>query len=247
MEKKTILRNIRFALDFKHQCRKILFYLFESGKNGIFEYESFVANVEQLRRNLLKSSAGVIHIGASTGQERFFYSESNLNVIWVESIPSVFAELVSNIATFEGQAARNLLLGSIEGEVDFYLTSNHFMSSSIYQIDNTYPQAKKLSEVGKISLKMFRFDTVFQPEEIRGHDYWIIDVQGAELDVLIGMGERLDLCRILEVECSTFPLYIDAPLYSEIVMFLEAKGFQELITPPLNYHGNSIFINTNRN
>ena len=40
---------------------------------------------------------GVVHIGANTGQERDMYHRLGLRVLWVEPIPSVFAQLRENL------------------------------------------------------------------------------------------------------------------------------------------------------
>ena len=58
----------------------------------------------------LNDISGLIHVGASTGQERDDYAEKHLDVIWVEPIPAVFDELKANIERYERQTAYNALL-----------------------------------------------------------------------------------------------------------------------------------------
>ena len=45
------------------------------------------------RNNGLSQCRGVIHVGANSGQERKVYARLGLDVLWIEPIPGVFAEL----------------------------------------------------------------------------------------------------------------------------------------------------------
>ena len=52
-----------------------------------------------------------------------------------------------------------------------------------------------------------------------------IDVQGAELDVLRGSADLLNLFDVVYVECSYVPLYEGQPLYPEIARWMDGRGF----------------------
>jgi FkbM family methyltransferase len=52
-----------------------------------------------------------------------------------------------------------------------------------------------------------------------------LDVQGAELDVLVGAGAVLDSVLGLEIEAEFSPLYEGQPLFADIDQFLRARGF----------------------
>ena len=53
--------------------------------------------LHRLRDPVLRKARGVVHLGANSGQERFIYARRGLDVVWVEAIPEVFAELQRNI------------------------------------------------------------------------------------------------------------------------------------------------------
>ncbi len=61
--------------------------------------------------------------------------------------------------------------------------------------------------------------------EIDSCDYLLVDVQGAELDVLSGATETLRGTAVVEVEVEFVPLYKSQPLFSEIDVFLRERGF----------------------
>ena len=57
----------------------------------------------QAEHSYLRKVRGVIHVGASEGQERDLYAAFGLNVIWIEPIPEVFQVLRDNIAELQTQ------------------------------------------------------------------------------------------------------------------------------------------------
>jgi FkbM family methyltransferase len=80
----------------------------------------------------LGSARGVIHVGANIGQERGLYDGYGLDVLWVEPIPEVFAELEANIARYPRQRALLSLVTDRDGaEYEFNVANNHGESSSI--------------------------------------------------------------------------------------------------------------------
>ena len=64
-------------------------------------------------------------------------------------------------------------------------------------------------------------------------DYVHIDVQGAELEVLRGFGERLKDVRAVWMEVSSVELYAGQPLYSDVEKFMLKAGFEKMIDTAL--------------
>jgi hypothetical protein len=74
------------------------------------------------------------------------------------------------------------------------------------------------------------------------YDHWVIDVQGAELLVLMGAGTLIDQCRTMFIECSTVEFYAGGAQWSQILDFLQGHGFKYLIAPKNIRHLNVIFF-----
>src|SRR5207249_8140221 len=53
-----------------------------------------------------------------------------------------------------------------------------------------------------------------------------LDVQGFELEALKGAAGSLPRIRVVQAELSLAPLYKDAPLFAEVVSYLENQGFE---------------------
>jgi FkbM family methyltransferase len=195
--------------------------------------------------NIVKSSkSGVLHIGAHMGQEAEFYNSAKTKVIWVEAIPDVYRQLEINIKRFKNQYAYNYLLGKKnQSKVNFFVSSNQSVSSSIYKLGNEHGW-KGVEMTSQISLRMFRLDEVFTKNKLKSYQNWVIDVQGAELDVLIGAGTLLNLCQTLLIEVSTRETYEKGSKYLDVRKKLVDCGLTPLWEPLEGSHENVLFVRT---
>jgi hypothetical protein len=76
---------------------------------------------------------------------------------------------------------------------------------------------------GKYKVSVQRFDKVFS--DMDGPVLCKIDVEGAELMVLKGMGERIRSLDALIIETSMNSLYENGPDFDEIVRHMSEQGF----------------------
>jgi FkbM family methyltransferase len=191
---------------------------------------------------LMKRVSGILHIGAHIGQEASFYSSHGLPVIWIEASPDVFIKLQSNIRGFRKQTAVQALLGDVTDQVNFYMVPlDKGQSSSIYQLNPKF-NLGDLTSVQETTLEQKKLDDVFKLKDLSSYNYWVIDVQGAELKVLKGATNSLQNCSYLELEVSNFENYTGQPLFGEVSAFLKTRGFFPVFDPPSNFHGNVLFI-----
>jgi FkbM family methyltransferase len=198
--------------------------------------------INDFRKRLLLGSKGVLHIGAHTGQEAYFYNKLGLRVFWIEAIPEKYKILKERILAFPKQRCANVLLGSQNlTRVKFYLSSNDFQSSSIYNFGNQV-RVKNLSMIDSINLEMKRLDSCIRAKFIANYPHWVVDVQGAELEVLKGAGKLLDFCYSLQVEVTSREYYKNGANAQKVIDFLGAKGFVNLQKHKIGYHEDLIFI-----
>jgi FkbM family methyltransferase len=197
-----------------------------------------------VREFFLHQCRGILHIGAHEGQEADMYHRLSRSVIWVEAIPRYFEKLSENIQRFDNQLALNALVAAQCNDAqDFFIASNNGESSSIYPLaGNDYWKGLVNSEV--CSLPSRRLDCIFSDFDIRGYDYWIIDVQGAEIEVLKGAGKLLQFCRYLQVEISQETFYEGGAEFQDVKNFLESESFVPLWLPS-RAHEEIIFRNLN--
>jgi len=81
---------------------------------------------------------GIIHVGASWGQEYRAYRDSGAKtVLYIEPIDEIFERLKANVSGTEGHHAIRALCSNLSGQkVNFNIASNGGESSSILPLGN---------------------------------------------------------------------------------------------------------------
>ena len=105
---------------------------------------------------------GVLHIGASTGQEAKDYFDSGVeNVIWIEAIPFVFEKLKLNIARYPKMVALNHCISNVDNKVvTFNISSHEAQSSSMLQLGTHKTAHPDVKYIGAIDVITKRIDTL---------------------------------------------------------------------------------------
>lgn len=103
------------------------------------------------------------------------------------------------------------------------------VASSVYppnqQFLRSFPLAKQLLEVQEVrSIRTLRLDDVRAQEDVTA-DCLKLDVEGAELDVLIGGESTLRETLVLEVEVELNALFVDQPLFADVDRHLRERGW----------------------
>lgn len=191
----------------------------------------------------LVQSKGILHIGAHSGQEAAYYSKFDFPVTWIEANPAIFEELQINASRY-GQKAICALISDInEEETIFYLTSNDSESASMFRLAEKHDWSE-LENTTSITLKSKRLDSLFKSEDLIGLDFWIVDVQGSELQVIRSAGNLItDYCKFALVEVSTSEYYKGGSLWPDVKSKMNSLGFFELWAPSTT-HEEVLFINS---
>ena len=136
----------------------------------------------------LKKSKGVIHIGASRGQEARVYKAFHRSVVWIEPIPEVFEKLLENIKHYRRQVAFRYLVTGDNKEYKFYITDNKGESSSILKFKDHNKLWPDIKQVKTIKLKGITLPNLIRKEKInlKNYDSLVLDTQGSELLILKG-------------------------------------------------------------
>ena len=200
--------------------------------------------------NAIKSSTGIFHLGAHRGEAAPVYEWFGKKVIWIEANPIIFQDLKDNLIKYKEQKAYQALLHSKDNEkIDFYLSSNDYASSSIFEFGelSVGPKSlwsnKNLKYVSKIILITSTIDTLISKNsiDIQNYNYWVMDLQGAELLSLNGAHRSLDFCKFLYIEVSNGQVYKNAAQWTDVKSFLEKRGFTAMSELDKN-HSNILFI-----
>lgn len=180
-----------------------------------------------------KNCKGVIHIGASRGEEAEIYAELGLDVLWIEAQEQIFGELVPICEKYQGKqrALNYLITGKDQEEITFRVTNNSY-SSSIFELKEHKDIWPDISETEQIPMLGFTLPTVLQRHsiDISLYDTLIMDIQGAELKALEGMKSILNNLRYIRVEASDLELYEGSCRATEIEAFLRRLHWKRIKT-----------------
>ena len=113
-----------------------------------------------------------------------------------------------------------------EEEVNFYLCKKPEVSSILKpnrDFLDKFPDSKRFNIEKKEFTKTKILDKSLPPKEI---DFIKLDIQGAELNALKGMPNKLRNCLGLEIEVEFSELYINQPLFGDLDDFLKSNGFE---------------------
>jgi FkbM family methyltransferase len=179
----------------------------------------------------LRSARGVVHVGANVGQERELYRRHDLDVLWIEPIPDVFAQLVVNIGGLQRQRAIECLITDRDGAAyEFNVANNGGESSSILPLAEHRDVWPKVYFTKTIALESRTLATLFASEGIdpRDYDALVMDTQGSELLVLQGAEPMLQHFRFIKTEVPDFEAYAGCARLDDIARFLDARGYKEL-------------------
>jgi FkbM family methyltransferase len=176
---------------------------------------------------------GVIHVGANGGLEIKYYLELGApKVIGFEPYIEAFKALKK---MFESDYRVTLLacaLGEKEGWRELNVTQGDGQGSSfLKEIDGPYTIAGQESRFVRRGEDYMRAG---------GYNTLVVDVQGMELEVLKGFGEKLKQFSFLNIECSETSLYEGGVDAKEVVQYLDSMGFDQ--DSPIVSHDDIMFI-----
>ena len=177
----------------------------------------------------LKEITGLIHVGAHYGQERKMYAKRNLNVLWIEAAPDIFAKLCENIEIYPSQTAANCLLTDRDdAEYIFHIANNYGESSSILELGDHKEIWPEVRFERDVTLKSITLDTLLVKlnRSITDYQALVMDTQGSELLVLKGAMSSLPFLRFVRVEAWDFEAYLGCPKVNDVVDYLNEYDFQ---------------------
>lgn len=172
---------------------------------------------------------GVVHLGANLGQEADAYAALGISrVIWVEALPDVYRQLVKNVARYPENIPLWACLSDTDGDiVSFNVADNGGQSSSFLEFGTHRKAHPNVHFLKRIEMVTTRLDTLLKDNDVSLGTGWFlnVDVQGAELLVLRGMGDLLLCFDHAYIEVNTDILYQGCPLVGEIDDYLRGFGF----------------------
>lgn len=174
---------------------------------------------------------GVLHLGANWAQEAQSYASQGITeVIWVEALPDVALLCKEHVAKYPQMKSTVLqacLSDTTGQEVNFNVANNEGQSSSFLEFGSHRQHHPTVRFVQNIKMTTFRVDDLLAMNELKVGPGWFlnVDLQGADLLAIKGMGELLAEFAWAYVEVNREELYKKCPLVGEIDDYLAQFGF----------------------
>ena len=118
-------------------------------------------------------------------------------------------------------------IGNTTGTAKINISQNSFSSSLLPILDAHLIAAPKSTYVTSESVPIYTLTNIWRENFLVYRRIGIkIDVQGFEMEVLLGAQEMFDSVFFIQIEMSTIPLYENQSLYFQIDEFLRKFGFR---------------------
>lgn len=179
---------------------------------------------------------GVLHVGAHEGEESADYKNAGWKpVLWVEGLPDKAAELEKRFRHDADQQVVAALVWDSDGAPLQMNRTNNGQSSSVLPLGTHLVEHPSIHVVEEIQLTSSRLDSILSSTQHR-FDFVNLDIQGAELRALRGLGDRIRDVRWVYCEVNEKPLYVGASLMNEVDDYLDRFNFRRVDTE-MTSHG----------
>lgn len=202
---------------------------------------------EKLARDLLGEKVRwILEIGARDCRETLAFAEQfpSASIVAFECNPDMLPACRAAVAGRGNIRLIEKAVAEHPGRLAFYPVDPavNAGASSLYQASGSYalehyPQRK--IEVEAVTLQAF-----LEAEAIPRIDLLWMDIQGAELAALKGLGARIADVALIHAEVEFEEIYTGQPLFPEVRAFLESQGFRFLgFTIYARHSADAVFAN----
>jgi len=174
----------------------------------------------------------ILDVGANRGQfARYMGLQGVKGTIYsVEPVPAAFAQLADAAGHDDNWHVYNVALSDRSGTASLNVGANDQTSSLLGASSRHGPQLVEFT--GSVNVECRRLDEMLELELLGcfnlEQSLLKMDVQGHELQVLKGLGEKLRILPAAFMETSLVEIYDAEPEFIEISSFLRSFGFAPL-------------------
>lgn len=214
----------------------------------------FRASRYELKMDRLSPVDLIVHVGAHWAEEANTYEQYGAEtVLWIEADPTTYGKLCGVLAKRDSDT-RHLtecaLISATNGQdLTFRRFNNDGASSSVHTSTDTYrarfPNSRETGEVLEMKTRSL-------PDILEAHSVvptqanlamLVLDVQGHELSVLLGLGEGLQQFQLCKCEVSRVPMYDGGAQFTQLDAYFRAQGFKLIshFYPLVPRHGDVLY------
>ena len=191
-------------------------------------------------------------VGANNGKSMIHYAEDYNNIVYAfEPARELAAALRCRMMQNPNYYIIEKAVADYQGKSTFHLAArgdwgssslNHFSEN----LDKTWPGITCFQVTDSYEVEVIRLEDFVVENQIHEIEYLHIDVQGKDLEVLMGLGSKISIVKagVIEMPIShQTKLYKDQKyLMDDAKIFLEENGFQILRIESNDQFGNEVNI-----
>jgi len=177
------------------------------------------------------SPKGVVHVGAHLAEEAHDYLDLGWHrgsgILWIEAQ----SKLVDFLSTKLNPTIHRLVSGAAwntNGELKTLVLTSNSESSSLFELGSHKESYPDIVEVDQVSVRTIRLDSIIRPDE--SFDFLNLDIQGAELPAIQGLGELISDFKYIYAEVNREELYLGCTQLHELEDYLKQRSFVRVRT-----------------
>ncbi len=185
---------------------------------------------------------GILHVGAHKCEELEAYLQHTASnkIWWIEAFSNLIEENLKNNPDL------NIIQGVVsdkdDEEVEFKITNNT-LSSSILDLDYHKEIHPHVVVTDILKLKTKTLKSILLENNLENeHNVLILDIQGAELLALYGLGSLLENFNAIYTEVNEKELYKDCCKVEDLDSYLSKFKFERKYINTLNGYGNALYL-----
>lgn len=193
---------------------------------------------------------GILHIGAHNCEELGTYNKyglKNSQIIWVEANPKLVEQ---NLRVDKSRIIKNFICCDTDQGKTKLNIANNGQSSSILELGTHAKSYPSIKYNDFVEVNNSRIDTMYNEDKIPKNfaNFLNIDIQGAELMALKGMGDLLNYFDYVYLEVNKDYVYKNCALVHEIDQYLSKYNYVRVETSWTNAQwGDALYIRIKNN
>ncbi len=174
---------------------------------------------------------GILYVGAHHAEENAEYREISLQgsgkIFWVEAQRELVELIKQKLDMTKNKVICAVVWGQDDIEFVFNITFKT-ASSSLFDFGTHAEQYPEITVTEKRKVRTVRLDSILKNEDF--FQLVVLDIQGAELQALKGLGDFVLQVNWIFTEVSKSPLYKNSPLVGDMDTYLETLDFIRVFT-----------------
>lgn len=218
-------------------------------KNGYGQNDNtltydYVKNIEnKINMDSIKT---IFEIGSRDASQGLELSDwfTQAEIYCFEPVPSSAEWCIENCKLCNRMKFYQLALSEVNGEVDFFITTNNIGASSLYQANQNNAYGSHFEQY-KTTVKSQTAQSFIEQHNLKVDLLWM-DVQGSELTVLNSFGRYLeDDVQAIHTEVGLSEIYENSTLKDQLIEYMQNKNFEliKCLTNPVGQEEDLIFVN----